>query len=195
MLMLSAAAALLSLERLFYILISHRPDAIRARAFQLVAKDPIALVRALFITFKVIQLGVFIAWCFAFGDVRWWAPTAAPAQLAIAALMLVVGQALNLSVFVRLGPKGVFYACELGHEVPYVDGFPFSWFEHPQYVGTVLSIWAVFLAMRFPNPDWLALPMLETTFYVIGARLERPGHAEHTIVPSLGSAGSAMEEP
>jgi methylene-fatty-acyl-phospholipid synthase len=195
MLMLVAAAALLSLERLFYILISHRPDAIRARAFALISKEPIALVRALFITFKVIQLGVFAAWCFAFGDARWWAPTAPPTELAIAAALLIVGQALNLSVFVRLGPKGVFYACELGHEVPYVEGFPFSWFQHPQYVGTVLSIWAVFLAMRFPNPDWLVLPMLETTFYVIGARLERPGHAEHTLVPTLGSARSAMEEP
>jgi len=195
MLMLLVAAALLSLERLFYILISHRPDAIRARAFTLISKEPLALVRALFITFKVIQVGVFAAWCLAFGDAPWWTPSAPPAELAIAVAMLIVGQALNLSVFVRLGPKGVFYACELGHEVPYVESFPFSWFQHPQYVGTVLSIWAAFLAMRFPNPDWFVLPMLETTFYVIGARLERPGHAEHALVPTLGSARSAMEEP
>src|SRR5215831_14212348 len=140
MVMLAAAAALLSLERLFYILISHRPDAIRARTFALISKEPIALVRALFMTFKVIQVSVFAAWCFAFGDARWWTPTAAPRELAIAFVLLTVGQSLNLSVFVRLGPKGVFYACELGHEVPYVEGFPFSWFQHPQYVGTVLSI-------------------------------------------------------
>jgi isoprenylcysteine carboxyl methyltransferase (ICMT) family protein YpbQ len=192
MLMLAAAAALLSLERRFYILISHRPNAIRAPAFTRAATDPIALVRALFFAFKIIQLGVFAAWCVAFGDSPWWIPTAAPAECATAAVLIIFGQALNASVFVRLGPKGVFYACELGHDVPYVEGFPFSWFRHPQYVGTVLSIWGVFLAMRFPNPDWLVLPMLETTYYVIGARLERPGHAAHALVPSLGSA---MEEP
>ena len=45
--------------------------------------------------------------------------------------------------------------------------------DDPQYVGTVLSIWGFFLVMRFPHDDWLVLPVLETIYYTLGARLER----------------------
>lgn len=30
-----------------------------------------------------------------------------------------------------------------GHKVPWVHGFPFSVVSHPQYVGSVLTLWAV----------------------------------------------------
>jgi phosphatidyl-N-methylethanolamine N-methyltransferase len=36
-----------------------------------------------------------------------------------------------------------------------------------------MTIWGVFLIARFPNPDWFVLPVLETAYYAIGARLER----------------------
>jgi hypothetical protein len=36
-----------------------------------------------------------------------------------------------------------------------------------------MSIWGFFVVMRFPNPDWIALPLLQTVYYVVGARLER----------------------
>ena len=79
---------------------------------------------------------------------------------------------LNAAVFVRLGVTGVFYGNRFGHAVHWRYGFPFSWIRHPQYVGTVATIWGVFLALRFPNPDWIALPLLETAYYVAGAFLE-----------------------
>jgi hypothetical protein len=86
--------------------------------------------------------------------------------------MIAVGQGLNLSVFYRLGAVGVFFGDRLGHEVPWCQGFPFSMFSHPQYVGTVLSIWGFFVATRFPGADWSLLPWLETVYYVAGAYLE-----------------------
>jgi hypothetical protein len=43
---------------------------------------------------------------------------------------------------------------------------------HPQYVGAVLTIWGVFLIVRFPHGDWLVLPALETVYYALGARFE-----------------------
>ena len=58
--------------------------------------------------------------------------------------------------------------------------------------GSVILAAAGLLKGRRATSHWLVLPMLETTYYVIGARLERPGHAAHALVPSLGSA---MEEP
>ncbi len=42
----------------------------------------------------------------------------------------------------------------------------------PQYVGTVLFIWGFIVATRFPGQDWILLPTLETTYYVVGAWLE-----------------------
>ena len=60
-------------------------------------------------------------------------------------VMVVVGQALNFGVFYRLGAIGVFFGDRLGHEVPWCRAFPFSWIAHPQYAGTVLTIWGLFL--------------------------------------------------
>jgi methylene-fatty-acyl-phospholipid synthase len=93
--------------------------------------------------------------------------------MAGAALLVIVGQALNVSVFYRLGSEGVFYGRRFGRPVSWIRAFPFSWTDHPQYVGTVLTIWGVFLFMRFPNPDWIVLPALETVYYALGARFER----------------------
>src|SRR5262249_47877308 len=86
---------------------------------------------------------------------------------------MVAGQALSVGVFWRLGRTGVFYGGQFGLRLPWSEGFPFSWFKHPQYVGAVLSIWGFFLMMRFPSVDWWILPALETAYYVAGARLER----------------------
>jgi hypothetical protein len=97
-----------------------------------------------------------------------------PGALALGGAALAVGQVLNWSVFYRLGTVGVFYGDRLGYEVPWCQAFPFSWLSHPQYVGTVLSIWGFFLVMRFPEADWLVLPVLETVYYVVGSLLEEP---------------------
>ena len=50
--------------------------------------------------------------------------------------------------------------------------FPFSLLSHPQYVRTMLTIWGVFLALRFPHADWHVLRAVETVYYAAAARLE-----------------------
>ena len=106
-------------------------------------------------------------------------------MLAVAAALMGFGQLLNFGVFYRLGAVGVFFGDRLGHAVPWCREFPFSWVSHPQYVGTVLTIWGLFLAVRFPQPDWFLLPVLETVYYALGARLETrrggggQGHRAH----------------
>jgi len=104
--------------------------------------------------------------------------------------LVLAGQALNVSVFYRLGAVGVFYGDRLGQEVPWCREFPFSVLSHPQYVGTVLSIWGFFVAMRFPHDDWILLPTLEAVYYVVGTHLEEGGGASDRI-PAL----SGEEEP
>jgi phosphatidyl-N-methylethanolamine N-methyltransferase len=66
----------------------------------------------------------------------------------------------------------VFYGYQLGYNIPWSRAFPFSWFKHSQYVGTVWSIWGLFLILRFPQSDWYILPTLETVYYLLGAYFE-----------------------
>ena len=94
-------------------------------------------------------------------------------SLGLGGALLVVGQILNVSVFYRLGKVGVFYGNKLGYEIPWCRAFPFSVLKHPQYVGTLLSIWGFFLIMRFPHDDWYLLPTVETMYYVLGAYFEQ----------------------
>jgi len=119
------AAALLSVERIAYILIWRDPATFTSwstrRAFAIVGGGPVDLLVVLFASFKV----------------------------------------------------SVFYGNKFGHSVSWCRRFPFTWFEHPQYVGTALAIWGFFFAMRFPAPDWIVLPLLESAYYAAGARLER----------------------
>lgn len=173
---LVVAALLLGVERVAYIWISRRPHAFREvceESFLRRAGGPVDVLTVAFYVFKAIQLAVFLGWCALFGQDTWFLPTAGGFALAGGAALIVAGQALNFSVFRRLGRIGVFYGNRLGHEIPWQRGFPFSMLRHPQYVGVLMSVWGFFLVMRFPNPDWIALPLLQSLYYAAGAGLER----------------------
>jgi phosphatidyl-N-methylethanolamine N-methyltransferase len=170
------AALILSVERLCYAWVwrnSARFRCLCAAYPVLGTRNPVAVLPLLFYAFEVIQIGVFLAWCYVHGDglvptaFRWSIPAA------VGLTTIVGGQLLGASVFYRLGIVGVFYGNRFGYPVPWCRAFPFTMFEHPQYVGVLLSIWGFFLFARFPNADWCALPTLETVYYLVGARLER----------------------
>lgn len=173
---LGIAAIALSIERICYVWIWHSPETFsRLCARSVIAAfgwDPVEVLQKLFYGFKAIQITVFVGWCY-FHDTQlttllradFWA-------LGLGGSLLLIGQALNLSVFYRLGKIGVFYGSKLGYQVPWCHGFPFSVLKHPQYVGAVFSIWGFFLTMRFPYEDWYLLPSLETVYYILGAYFE-----------------------
>jgi methylene-fatty-acyl-phospholipid synthase len=163
------SAVLLSVERVFYIWVARAPEQARSLLPNL---DPVRVIECLFYGFKVLQLAVFVWWSSAFGQ-EFQASQHSPAALALGIAAIVVGQTLSTSVFLRLGRVGVFYGAEFGRDVSKTREFPFSLCAHPQYVGAVLSIWGLFLIVRFPSEDWWVLPALETAYYAIGARLER----------------------
>jgi methylene-fatty-acyl-phospholipid synthase len=172
----AGAAALLSLERICYVVVWRASDAFRAwcaRAMLTRHRDPIDVLMILFGLFKALQLAVFLAWCYLHSDGTLRPATTSGWVLAIGAAVIAAGQFLSLSVFSRLGKAGVFYGNKLGYAIPWCRTFPFTWFTHPQYVGTVLSIWGFFFFMRFPQDDWFVLPALETIYYVVGAHLEQ----------------------
>ena len=99
-------------------------------------RDPIRVVANIGITSKI----MLIAYIFVAGlineniydyvkDIRWWN-----------ICFIGCGQLLNGMVFYRLGNNGVFYGNKFGFNIPWVTGFPFNVFPHPQYLGAVLSL-------------------------------------------------------
>jgi phosphatidyl-N-methylethanolamine N-methyltransferase len=170
------AAALLSLERLCYVWVWRSPETFCTFcAHPAVASlgEPVAVLQKLFYGFKGIQFAVFFAWCWVAGQGSSAPLSGGSFSLATGGALIVVGQSLNFSVFCRLGKIGVFYGNRFGYEIPWRREFPFSLLQHPQYVGTVLSIWGFFLATRFPHDDWYLLPTLETVYYAVGAYFEQ----------------------
>lgn len=175
------AAALLSIERIFYVVISRRPELVRRWPSPV---TPVRVVQAAFYAFKILQLVVFVWWCSVFGHGTLWPEHLSAAVFLSGTAMILIGQALSTIVFYRLGPIGAFYGAEFGYAVKRVRAFPFSIFRHPQYVGAAMTIWGIFLLLRFPEPDWVVLPVLESVYYAIGARLEHAGpHMRRPDVP------------
>ena len=171
-----AAAALLSLERLCYVWVWRSPESFRTFcAHPAVASfgEPVAVLQKLFYCFKGLQFAVFFAWCGVYGQESLVPASSSIFSPVVGGALIVVGQIFNFGVFYRLGTIGVFYGNRFGYELPWCREFPFSLLQHPQYVGTLLSIWGFFLAMRFPHGDWYLLPMLETAYYVLGAYFEQ----------------------
>jgi methylene-fatty-acyl-phospholipid synthase len=167
------AAVLLSIERVCYAWVWRRPDAFRAfcaRTRLTGTRDPVQALERLFGGFKVLQLGVFATWCALAGGPTFGGGSRAAIAFGIAAL--AGGQILNAAVFVRLGRDGVFYGNRFGKRLPWHTGFPFSTLRHPQYVGSAVSIWGLFAVLRYPHPDWLVLPILQTVYYAAATRLE-----------------------
>lgn len=170
------AAALLSFERLCYVWVWRSPESFRAfcqRPAVASFSEPVAVLQKLFYCFKGIQLGVFFAWCYFYGQGSPSPFSGSIVSLAVGGALIVAGQTLNFSVFRRLGKVGVFYGNKFGYEIPWCREFPFSLLQHPQYVGTLFSIWGFFLATCFPYDDWYLLPTLETVYYVLGAYFEQ----------------------
>jgi methylene-fatty-acyl-phospholipid synthase len=167
----TVAAAILVVERLTYFAVWHWP-AWFDRLCRERLRSPVDALASLFILFKFIQLAVFVGWCLVH-DGRLIPGHRSAGVLWASAALLCAGQALNVSVFRSLGRTGVFYGARFGYDVPWQGRFPFSWFDHPQYVGALLTIWGFFVLTRFPAPDWTALPLLETVYYAFGAYFEQ----------------------
>jgi phosphatidyl-N-methylethanolamine N-methyltransferase len=174
---LAVAAVLLAIERIAYILIARAPAAFLsfcARRRLGRRSGPTAVVERLFYAFKGLQFGVFIAWCSVHGGEFPWPARNDPFVMGLAAALAVAGQILVVATFYRLGRTGVFFGDQLGFAVRRCREFSFSLLSHPQYVGTLLTIWGGFLLVRFPHDDWYALPSLETIYYLAGMWLEVP---------------------
>ena len=79
-------------------------------------------------------------------------------------------QTLNVSMYNAIGKKGVYYGEKLGSKVPWCTSFPFSVVCHPQYVGSVLSIWGVFALVYAQGPAtlWTVATYWTGLYFVTG---------------------------
>lgn len=181
--LLAPAALLLAGERACYVWIARAPGSFQrwcARPVVARVGEPVAVVRALFLGFKALQVMVFAGWCLALRDAS--PAVVHGAALGVGAVLVLAGQTLSTLVFYRLGQVGIFYGDRLGHEVAWCRAFPFSALAHPQYVGAVMTIWGFFLVARFPHPDWYLLPALESVYYVVGTYLEKAPRSRRFVV-------------
>lgn len=91
-----------------------------------------------------------------------------PAHLALGLTLGIIGQILNISIYRAIGHAGVYYGFKLGHKIPWVNGFPFNVVSHPQYVGSILSIWGMTSLLWAQAPAGLGLVACYwTALYVI----------------------------
>jgi methylene-fatty-acyl-phospholipid synthase len=96
-----------------------------------------------------------------------------PVAGVIGLALMVFGQTLNAGIYRAIGHVGVYYGFKLGHTVPWVDGFPFSVVAHPQYVGSVLSVWGAAVMWWSQAPDGLGLLVgYWTLLYVFTGMME-----------------------
>jgi methylene-fatty-acyl-phospholipid synthase len=193
-LMVVLAALALAVERVVYSYAWKTPDGFRAHAARLgLGSDPTRALERLFYAFKGVQAVVFLAWVGYFAPPGAPGLSGAPAAVWGGLALLLLGQSVNALTFYRLGRLGVFYGVRFGHAVPWCNAFPFSLLRHPQYVGTVLTIWGLFLALRFPAPDWYWLPLIETVYYAIGAHFESDDELDHDAISGPEPAGISEE--
>lgn len=85
------------------------------------------------------------------------------------------GQSLNVGIFQAIGHDGVYYGFKLGRKIPWVTGWPFDSVSHPQYVGSVLTIWG-FVALvlgQYPGTQLLVAAGVWTMVYAATAIQEQ----------------------
>ena len=103
-------AFLLSLERICYVWVWHKPAAFRywsARPIWASIGTPVDVLAFLFSGFKALQLAVFASWCHVLGNGSLWPLNATITSLTAGAFLIAIGQLLNIGVFYRLDRKSV----------------------------------------------------------------------------------------
>lgn len=159
-------AVCLALPHFLYAFIWFKPDAWR-QLFKRSSVDAFALAGAVG---KVLQFTALLLWFSSSRDsglcLDWSLVTLS--QWLLFLLLTCLGQSLNYGIFKAIGKAGVYYGFKLGSAIPWHNGYPFNMIRHPQYVGSVLSIWGlVALVWGQSPPDTLVYALYWTLIYVV----------------------------
>ncbi len=65
-------------------------------------------------------------------------------------ILIIIGQILNISVYYKLGTKGVYYGNIFGLNLPYINTFPYNiGIKNPQYTGCILTLCGLYPLISF----------------------------------------------
>ena len=148
---------------LFHTLVWLRPDIIKG-GWREVAKISMFL--------RMCQIATF---AFTMGTYR-----ASMTYWQMKALFIIVGQALNMSVYHKLGLEGVYYGNLYNKNLPIVKDWPFNSLRDPQYVGAMLTHQGVFLF--YPYLECFGIHLYSMLWFVATSYIEQ--------VPSLKTKDS-----
>lgn len=189
---LALYALVLGPERLAYGFVYHfTPSFRRFAGLGKTGKADLTIMHTLVSAFKVVQLcavasdlGPKLGWSLAppLGRLS----AADPSDLARFALGLALvayGQLLNASIYWAIGSVGVHYGHQLGHDVPWCSGWPFTFLSNPQYIGVVLTFWGIYLALAptWGAYEWFCIPLVISFWYFWSCNLLEAGTPRHTL--------------
>ncbi|XP_021906592.1 phosphatidyl-N-methylethanolamine N-methyltransferase [Carica papaya] len=86
--------------------------------------------------------------------------------------LIVFGQFLNFRVYQLLGESGTYYGVRFGKKFPWVTEFPFGYIKDPQYVGSIMSLFACLSWVPF---QYIFLWTLGYGFMIKVESTENPG--------------------
>lgn len=163
----------IALPHFLYAFIWFRPEQWR----KMFPKNPVDAFATAGLIGKLLQFSVILLW---FASLRRsglcldLAAISLPQWLAFL-LLACYGQSLNVGIFQAIGHDGVYYGFKLGKVIPWVNGWPFDSVSHPQYVGSVLTVWAL-VALVWGQAPAAALAIMAgfwTLVYVVTAVQEQ----------------------
>ena len=136
-------------------------------------KDPVEFFAQLAYLMKILSFLAIGVYSYSLGSYEFSNMTSTRCLLALA--LFGVGQFLNMSVYKAIGVNGVYYGTRLGKKVPWYNGFPFGTVPHPQYLGSALSYWGVFLFFYNASHHLplMALGVFTTLFYAFSSYVEQ----------------------
>lgn len=166
--------AVMSIPHIYYFWIWVNPSGFTRFTRTLNLKDPVAVLANTATMIKFLQFGMAIYWFTQHGVMS--NPMDNMKTLVLGGVFFLIGQILNIAVYQTLGRNGVYYGSRLGQPCPWVSGFPFNTVPHPQYVGSVLTIWG--LTILFVNDSQIkagaiTLQVIWSTYYFITGVFEQ----------------------
>ena len=81
----------------------------------------------------------------------------------IGLVLFLGGQILNAGAYKAIGANGIYYGFKLGKHVPWCHDWPFGGplsVPHPQYTGSVMSIWGALFVICSPAHYEVAHPYI-----------------------------------
>lgn len=179
--------ALLGPERLVYGFVYHFTPSFRKLAgMPSSGKADLTIMHALVSSFKVVQVATVLydllpktGYTIPFG--RMFGDSESLVRVAAGVVLVAIGQVLNVSIYQAIGSVGVHYGRELGHDVPWCEGWPFTVLSNPQYIGVVLTFWGIYMMLSptWWDVEWYAIPLVISFWYAMSMNVLEAGTPVH----------------